>query len=132
MLKVIRRVGDWRVQIFSMQMFLTGVTTVILCPSGSGGMRKHIHAYGAAAYMLDHQVFCWLMDMPRFFVLGFWTCFLSFGAGTMQSSRLRSSVTHDSPVDDMDIPFLLQEASNHPAIKNSLWYNELSRTITEN
>merc|ERR1712224_100004 len=83
-------------------------------------------------------------DIPRVFVLGFWSCFLAFGAGSAASNWLMDSVSKaprsvdipflgESQVQSKkDIPFLLTAEGQHVSIRNKLWYIELLRMITEN
>merc|ERR1712194_400675 len=111
----------------------------MICPQGSGGIREKIHQYGAAAYMLDHQVFCWLMGMRWVFVAGFWTCFIGFGGGTLAASQLVKSAPQDTATDvagvksaPQGVPLLLTDAGSHPAVHNHLWYTEVFRMLTEN
>ena len=78
MSKVVRGAGNRMTKLFALQMFATGITSVVLCPLGKSETRNRIHAITAAMYMLDHFVLFDLFKTPRKFRYAFVASFLFF------------------------------------------------------
>jgi len=78
MFRVVRGAGNRMVKLFALQMFTTGIISVVLCPLGKSEMRNKIHAITAAMYMIDHFVLFDLFRTPKRFRFGFVFSFLLF------------------------------------------------------
>ena len=78
MSKVMRGAGNRLTKLFALQMFATGIVSVVLCPLGKSEKKNRIHAITAALYMIDHFVLFDLFKTPHKFRYAFVASFLFF------------------------------------------------------